>query len=157
MTSNAAISSLENFFARAPGWIDRGQATTVLTSVAVVEEILQAALLNRMRPLTKKEADRLFEGYGPISTLAAKIDVAYAFNLLSKAEYSALLIAKNIRNKFAHSQTAMGFEKDEIVLMVSRMNCKDRKADTPYRQSFAVLFSIGRRLVRTIEKQQAQQ
>jgi DNA-binding MltR family transcriptional regulator len=83
-----------------------------------------------------------------------KIDIAYAFDLISETEYSALLIIKNIRNKFAHSQEVMGFEKEEIAVLVSRMNCKDKKADTAYRQFFSALVSIGGKLIVSMEKQQ---
>jgi hypothetical protein len=48
----------------------------------------------------------------------------------------------------------MGFEKEEIAVLVSRMNCKDKKADTAYRQFFSALVSIGGKLIVSMEKQQ---
>jgi DNA-binding MltR family transcriptional regulator len=145
------LEDIGDLLERAPGWVDRGQTTTVLTSVAMLEEALEAALISRMRPLTKKMRDRLFEGYGPISSFAARVDIAYAIEIISEEDYKALLIIKSIRNKFAHSNEALGFDREDIASLAKRLNCRDPKADTAYRQYFATLFGIAEKLLKVAE------
>lgn len=118
---------LDHFFQHAPGRIDRGQAATVLKTTAMFEDVMRSCLESCMQPLTPKAAERLFEGHGPISTFAAKIDIAYAFNLLSDENYADLHLIRKIRNEFAHSSEVLGFEKSRTENMVSRLQGQRRK------------------------------
>jgi hypothetical protein len=126
------LNDVHEFLEKAPGWINRGQAATVLKTITIFEDVLQDCLQGCMRPLTSKIRARLFEGYGPISTFAAKVDVAYALNLLNDEDYADLQTIRKIRNTFAHSREVMGFEKREIDEMVSRMRKPKAEADTAY-------------------------
>jgi hypothetical protein len=132
---------------QAPDWIDRGQAATVLKAIAVFEDVLQACLEGCMRPLTPRMRERLFNGYGPISSFSAKTDIAYALNLLTDHDHADLQIKRKIRNEFAHSREVMGFEKCKIKKMVSRLQKPSTEADTAYRWYFARLNKIGHRVI----------
>lgn len=144
--TDKAMKGMSELLAKAPGWIDRGVTATVLTSAGVLEEVLEGALLAYMRPATAKMRSRLFNGYGPLSSLAARIDVAYAFNILTQAEYDALAILRSVRNKFAHGRRAMTFEDEEIAAMMKKLKCPDPKATDDYKRYFATLFGICKRL-----------
>jgi hypothetical protein len=145
--TRAHWNGIHEILEQAPNWIDRGQAATVLKSIAVFEDVLQACLEGCMRPLAPKMRARLFDGYGPISTLAAKADIAYALNLLSDRDYADLQMIRKIRNQFAHSREVMGFEKREIEEMVSKLQKPATEADTAYRWYFARLAEIGYRII----------
>jgi len=147
-----AMKGVHKLLADAPGWIDRGVTATVLSSVAVLEDALEGALLSHMRPATAKMRSRLFNGYGPLSSLAARIDVAYAFNILTQAEYDALAILRSVRNKFAHGQKAMTFDDEEIATAMKKLKCSDPAATDDYKRYFATLFGICSRLVDDMER-----
>jgi hypothetical protein len=54
--------------------------TVVVTAAAILEHDFERCIKTKMRPLKKDMENRLFGGggYGPISSFAAKIDLAYA-------------------------------------------------------------------------------
>jgi hypothetical protein len=54
----------------------------VLQCAAVLENNLERAFKKKMRPLSKKMEKRLYDSYGPVSTFAAKIDFAFAFEII---------------------------------------------------------------------------
>ena len=81
----------------------RAQGTVVLTWAARLENLLQNLLIAAMRPTSQNQRDRLFEGYGPLSSFSAKIEIAYLFELIPKEIRDALTHIKNLRNRFAHS------------------------------------------------------
>ena len=73
-----------------------------LTVGARLDAALERALLAKMRELSEAQRTNLFEGYGPLSSFAAKIDVAYALNIFDGALYADLIVIRKIRNAFAH-------------------------------------------------------
>jgi hypothetical protein len=96
----------------------KSQAGTVLVSAAVIESGLQELLLTKMRTLSTNKAKRIFNG--PLRSFAAKIDVAYAFELIDDELYDDLTIIRDIRNEFAHSVTETDFGNPEIVELVQK-------------------------------------
>ncbi|MEA2893501.1 MAG: hypothetical protein QOI05_4294 [Bradyrhizobium sp.] len=150
--SKTVFDEMNWLLEQAPRWVDRGQATTVLTSITVIEELLEAALMARMMPLTKKLRARLFDGYGPLNTLAAKADVAYAFHILSERDYDDMQIIRKIRNEFAHSREPLGFEVKRIEQMVSRLSKPKATCESAYQSYFARAFEIGRAMLASAER-----
>ena len=100
----------------------RASASAALVSGAIVEEWLQKILLLRMRPVSNRLAKRIFDRYGPLSTFAAKIDIAYAFGLLDETTFNDLRVIKEIRNKFAHSIEVTHFRSDEIDKLLRKLS-----------------------------------
>jgi DNA-binding MltR family transcriptional regulator len=141
------LDELGEFLQQAPAWIDRGQAATVLKTVAVYESVIQQCLEACMRPLSAKMRARLFNGYGPISSFAAKSDIAYAFRILSDADYADLQIIRKVRNEFAHAQDTIGFEKPQIEALVSRMQKPKTKPKWAYDWYFSRLFEMGNNVI----------
>jgi hypothetical protein len=67
-----------------------------------------------MRPMNREMYDRLFDGYGPLSTFSSKIDLAYALNLTTSGVHANLIIIKRIRNKFAHTVDVLTLESTSV-------------------------------------------
>lgn len=59
-------------------------AHIVIIGSAMRDESLGRALQNKMQLLSRELRDRTFDGYGPLSNFAAKIDIAYALVLCRK-------------------------------------------------------------------------
>ena len=57
-----------------------------IAGTAALDNSLRAALLTKMRPLSRHMRDRLFEGYGPLATVAAKIDLAFAMEIEHRSD-----------------------------------------------------------------------
>jgi hypothetical protein len=92
----------------------RTHTSAVTTTVAVMEYQLERAIKTKMHPLTNSMNKRLFEGYGPLSTFAAKIDIAFALDTISKRDYDELVKIKAIRNKVAHSKTFLSLDTEPL-------------------------------------------
>jgi hypothetical protein len=78
---------------------DRGAA---IIGGSFVEYYLERLLLARMRPLSKKRREDLFDGFGPLAGFSSKIEIAFALNLFGELARGDLQTVKSIRNKFAH-------------------------------------------------------
>ena len=103
------------------GVLRRTHAGAALVGVAIVDQQLEDALLLKMRALNRELRDRLFTGYGPLSSLSAKIDVAFALQLLDSISYDRVTTARRIRNLFAHGDEWLSFESAEIAAMLSKL------------------------------------
>jgi DNA-binding MltR family transcriptional regulator len=101
--------------------IERSQAGQVLVAAGILDEMLQQLLLYAGRKVSNKLASRLFEGYGPLNSFSAKIDIAYLFRHLSDEVYSDLRAIKEIRNCFAHAAEPLSLSSPEIVEHLKRL------------------------------------
>ncbi len=81
---------------------------------ALVDTQLQAAILTSMRKLNGEISRKLFDGYGPLATCAAKIDVGFALGLYESGARKDLITLNRIRNRFAHELGIQTFEHPEI-------------------------------------------
>ena len=93
----------------------RTEAGYALIGTTIINNTLQSALQAKMVKLTKSMKARLFEGYGPLSTFSARIDVSYAIGLISEETHKHLLAAKRIRNTFAHTDDPLDFRSPTIL------------------------------------------
>jgi DNA-binding MltR family transcriptional regulator len=105
----------------------KSQAGTVLVSAAVIDDHLQKLLLTKMRNLSNNKAERIFNG--PLRSFAAKIDVAYAFELIDDELHDDLTIIRDIRNEFAHSVVETNFGSPKIVNLVQRFKRQEASLD----------------------------
>src|SRR6202035_3849496 len=76
---------------------------------AWIERSLERVILSRLRRLTKTQHAELFVGLAPLSTLSAKIKIAFALRIIGAAGVADLEIIKDIRNQFAHSFHPVSF------------------------------------------------
>ena len=81
----------------------------ILIATAIVEEQLLKLIEVVLPPdITKEIKKRLLKYPGPVSSLAAKIHIAYAFRLIDKNLCDSLNALRDVRNEAAHS--ALSFE-----------------------------------------------
>ena len=107
----AAHAKLSPIFEELAGESDRAAA---ITACSYLEPRVDRALRSRLVPLTKKLDQTLFAGYGPLSTLSARIDVGYALGLYGKMTRADLHRIRSIRNSFAHDVDIRSFSHDKI-------------------------------------------
>jgi hypothetical protein len=91
-----------------------GHASVVIRFSAILEEDLEQAITLKMRPLSKHMQERLFGDYGPISSFAAKIDIAFALDITTTEIHEELHKIRRIRNEIAHSKTTANLEIEAI-------------------------------------------
>ncbi len=96
-------------------------ANLALVIPAIIDSALGAALEKKMVPLSSEMKRRLFDGYGPLSYVANKIDLAFAFGLITQDLYSQLRVVNKIRTKFAHSPQTITFLDENILDLVRKL------------------------------------
>jgi DNA-binding MltR family transcriptional regulator len=125
-------TQVDNILAQLSALRSRTHAGTVIVASAQIENVLEKLLLARMRSLTKKEHERLFRGYGPLSGFAAKTDMAYALKLIPKEMFDALNILRKLRNEIAHSSETLDLSHPKIKPLFEQLFVHE-----PYLQSLA--------------------
>jgi len=94
-----------------PKWLDpdiprqlnrQTDAGVAIIGGAFVEYHLRCLLKARMRPLSAADEERLFEGLGPLANQTARIEIAFAFNLIGEPVRNDLRVINEIRNMFAY-------------------------------------------------------
>jgi DNA-binding MltR family transcriptional regulator len=92
---------------------DSDRAVAIVTG-SMIETRLERTLRNRFRP-DKRIEGRLFHLSGPLGTFGAKIDIAYAFGLITLDAHRDLTLFKDIRNLFAHNLQIRDFRSRRIL------------------------------------------
>jgi DNA-binding MltR family transcriptional regulator len=103
-------------------------AQIAIVGAAGMEERLEGALLTKLRPLSRQMKDRLFDGYGPLASFSAKIDMAYALEIIPKEIYDTLRNINRIRVAFAHPKTVISFTDEKVSPILNNLGLD---ADTP--------------------------
>ena len=88
---------------------DRGAA---ILAGSFAEHALGQYLKFRIRD--KKVADTLFDAMGPLSSFSQRIAIAYAFDLISQAQYKDFEAIRKIRNHFAHHPLETTFNTNDV-------------------------------------------
>jgi Mannitol repressor len=88
---------------------DRGAAILAAT---LIDTTLAYAIKKRMPG--GATYGRLFESGGPLSTIDAKILVAYGLDIFKADTYHDLDILRHVRNTFAHAPSPVSFKTPEI-------------------------------------------
>jgi DNA-binding MltR family transcriptional regulator len=91
------------------------QSNFAIVAGSVLEDMLAEALRVKMRDgLSARLKERLFSGYGPLSSFSGKIDIAFAFSYFDNQIYGDLRAIKDIRNRFAHATNFLNFSSPEL-------------------------------------------
>lgn len=99
---------------------DRGSA---LVAAAFIENVLEAALKSKLTRHSSALFEKIFEQQGgALRTFSAKIDLAYAIDLIDAQSYKDLGEIKHIRNEFAHSFEQLSFDRSPIRNRVERLH-----------------------------------
>lgn len=100
----------------------RTHAGLVMAMAAALEDDLERCLLVQMSSLSKRHQERLFRGYGPLSTFSAKIDVAFAFEIIDHGTLAELNKIKEIRNRFAHGMGLYSLDQPPMRDLFNKLN-----------------------------------
>ena len=68
----------------------------------------------RLRRLSGEDSDRIFSGFGPLSSFSAKILMAYALGVINRRTRANLEHIKELRNAFAHASKPLSFRTLEV-------------------------------------------
>lgn len=82
-----------------------------------VREILELA----MPGLNSKLRDKIFDGYGPLSTLAARLDVARALGLMRPQEHTMIVSLARVRNRMAHNLHVHDFDHPDVATILDQV------------------------------------
>ena len=133
------------FHAELEGESDRA---TAILAVARFEDRLREAIAKRFVELNGELENRIFCGYGPLSTLAGKLDIAYALGMYDQKTLKILRRIKKIRNKFAHSPKPVQFVDNDIADMCSTLCVEhNTEPDTPRYQFLSYLQQMEREIL----------
>ena len=102
----------------------------VIVSATVLEDLLEQALLANMRDLSNSAYSDLFRGNGPLANFFAKIDLAFALDLIDQTTKTDFHTIREIRNKFAHAKSMAHFEKGELQSVFQKLKGWKKGADT---------------------------
>jgi DNA-binding MltR family transcriptional regulator len=109
--------------------LQMSQTQMVLLMSSVLEAIIEHGIKSKMRPLTKSQRERLFEGYGPIASFSAKIDIGYSLRVFDEKVLADLRVIKEIRNEFAHPEHLIHFGDDALAAMVAKFTDRPKDMD----------------------------
>jgi hypothetical protein len=123
---------------------------------AAAENWLRRAIATKMRGISNNLDAKIFENYGPLSSFAAKIDVAFAMGIVTEAIRHDLRIVKDVRNEFAHAKRFVDFHSTEIQHEMKKFPGFDPTTPDPHKFYFERVNQANRYLgfvvSRTTEK-----
>jgi hypothetical protein len=99
----------------------QSQSSIVMLLVSSIEYDVERCLEWTFRPLNKVMRARLFGAYGPVSTFAGKIDLAYALGITTDAVHAELNKIRKIRNAFAHTNAPTSLDTEPIKTMFYKL------------------------------------
>jgi hypothetical protein len=99
----------------------QGHAAVVMRMTSILEYDLERSIKWEFRSLNKQMSDRLFGLYRPLSTFAAKIDIAYALEITTDDIHAELNIMRRIRNEFAHTKHSLSLDLDPIKTLFNKL------------------------------------
>jgi hypothetical protein len=102
--------------------VKRGEASVVILAVSILEDWLTGTLKARMRPLSETVEARLFGGQAPLRSFAAKIDIAYALQIIDAQTQANMRALKDIRNDFAHATTILHIDSPELTRRFQKLS-----------------------------------
>lgn len=123
--ANATNAAFSKFLHDLISTIRDTHAGHVLVTSSGISDLLKDALLTKMRRLTKREQEELFENFGPLNSFASRIALAFALDLIGPEMRKDLLTVKEIRNKFAHPERRYHFSDPVIVDLCKRLSSYD--------------------------------
>ena len=130
----------------------QADAGIALRGASIIDNELKGTLQRRMRPLTRAQEKRLFTGYGPLASFAARADLAYALELVDEPTYDLIQAIKTIRNKFAHTAETLTFATPEIAAVLDALRFPASAATNRIERYIRALQQVSEHLEKTAEK-----
>ena len=104
---------------------DLDDRSMVLTLFAYLEDMLAFTIATRfLGDMTMTTLNNIFTGYGPLSSMSAKIAIGRAMNILDHETSSDIEVIKSIRNDCAHLYQEVSFSSHDFVNKCSRLKDK---------------------------------
>ena len=125
----------------------------VLIACHVLDIALQRKIrtkLVRRRAVLKRAVIPLFEPTRPLSSFWAKIQLAYALNLLDDWVYNDLEVIRGIRNSLAHSHGLFSFDTPDVQQLLYRWKKPGAGLVIPASGHWLVRFMAARLLSRSL-------
>jgi DNA-binding MltR family transcriptional regulator len=112
---------------------DRG---CVILGAALMDEALEELLRSVCRQTPsdiKANVDPLFQGYAPLATFSARIQVAFALGILPRGLRDKIEIIRRLRNDFAHEWGPIDFDDprfaSRLQVLIIRSTVEERDND----------------------------
>jgi DNA-binding MltR family transcriptional regulator len=101
----------------------------------VLQNIVELAITSNLHPASAKQflRESLFGENGTLHSFSSKVNIAYAFRLISEAEFNAMHILRKLRNEAAHCYFDFTFADSGIVAQLNKLPSYDLEL---YRQMF---------------------
>lgn len=123
MAKDTTIKDLvDNFIGSVTAVVRNTHAGTALAGASIVSEDLRAAIMARMRPLSKTLQKEIFGTYGPLGTFASRIAIAFALEIIPTDLRADIIAIKAIRNEFAHSKEILNFNSPKVAQLCKRLS-----------------------------------
>jgi DNA-binding MltR family transcriptional regulator len=103
-----------NYFKTLFNESDRGFVILAMSRIDEVLEELHKTHIKSISSPSNKFLDDLFGGHGTLSTLSARIKLAFGYGLVSKEDYLDLELLRGLRNGAAHTVEEFGFRQPAI-------------------------------------------
>ena len=105
---------------------DRG--CMLLTGASLDDSLglLHKSHIGSVVPASKKLLKELFRPYAPLSSFKSRIDLAYAYGLISQEDRDDLEVIRELRNEAAHTTNDFTFQSEEIRTRVLKLRAGHR-------------------------------
>ena len=90
--------------------VKNSHATATIMGAASLDDSLKGLIEAKFPNLSNTLREKLFEGYGALSSFSVRIDVAFAFGIISADIKSDLEALRQMRNAFAHSPESLSLK-----------------------------------------------
>jgi Domain of unknown function (DUF4145) len=95
---------------------DRGVA---VVAAAMLEELLELVICARLIEISSNRKEALFDKMNaPLSSLSAKIEMAFALGIISESARVAMHLVREVRNKFAHRLAPLTFDHPGVIALL---------------------------------------
>jgi DNA-binding MltR family transcriptional regulator len=110
----------------------------VMQATSLIDRFLRLVLLSgfRSNTISKSLIDKIFEGYGPLSSFSNRIAVCTALGLAGSDVRHDLSIIRNIRNDFAHSYKKLSLSHYQSIKTLKVVTSLPIHDDNLYRLRF---------------------
>jgi hypothetical protein len=113
-----------------------------IAGTAYLDLLLRSVIETRIRSDSNLHII-LFENRGPLQDFSARVQIAFAFNIIGSGAYCDLCALREIRNTFAHSADAFDFDRKDIasrcddLWLPRHIHYENRPAPSTSREKFA--------------------
>ena len=115
---------------------DESDRSVIILALSYIEKYLEQFLKKRL--IDHKLVESLFEGYAPLNSLSAKIDVSFSVGIISEEIHSELHRLRKIRNLAAHQDSKIDFNDPKL-----KDHCKNLMSAKGIRTSSKIPYKIN--------------